>query len=113
MKRFVHRRIIAGVVGDQSVFFETLPHVVAVGREGHVHTPAQIAKHRTAIALDRGNNLHLAAMMQLSAVRFRPQYTGEIIDAARRKIETLRRGCESGCVGNRGHFNRTLGAIEK
>ena len=113
MKRFVHRRVISGVIGDEPVFLEAPPHIIGIGGKGDINTPAKVAKHRTAIALDGGNHLHLPTMMQLSAVNSGLQHSRQIIHATRRKLKSA--GCwrESGGVGYRGHLNGALGAVEE
>ncbi|MNQ76384.1 hypothetical protein D3C85_912210 [compost metagenome] len=49
----VHGGVVAAGVGDQTVFLEAAAHIVAVGGQRHVDAPAQVAKHRAAVALQR------------------------------------------------------------
>src|SRR5439155_1927841 len=64
----VHRRVLAGVVGEQAVLLEAALDIGIASREGHVDAPAQVAEHRTAVALQAGDDLDLSPSMQAAAI---------------------------------------------
>ena len=108
----VHGGVVAAGVGDQSVF-EAAAHVVAVGRQRHVHAPAQVTEHGAAVALQRGHHFHLSAMMQDAAVLARPQHARQVVHAAGREVQAGRRGLQARRVGHGGHLDGALGAIQE
>ena len=117
MVRLVHRRIAARGIGREAVLAEAAAHVVLAGRvagaEGHVDAPAQIAEHRAAIALDARYHLDLPGMMQLPAFVARAQHAGQVVHAARREREPVRRRGQPRGIRDRRHLDRALGAVEE
>ena len=113
---FVHRRVLASLVGHQTVFLEAAAHIlapgVAAGTEHHVHAPAQIAKHRATVAFHAGYHLHHAMTIEQAADAAWPHHMREVVDATGREQQTTRRRQVTG-IGDGGHLDGALGAVEK
>src|ERR1043166_2601519 len=103
--RFVHGRVFARIVGDQAVFLEAVPHVVAVGTKRDVYAPAQVAEYRPAVALHARNHFHLTFVIELPAAGARAHHAREIVDSARRKRQSLRCRRKSRSIGDRRHLD--------
>ena len=109
----VHRRIAAAGIGRQAVLLEAGGGIIVAGFEHHVDAPAQIARHRRAVALQRRHHLDHAVAFQDAAQRLRPQYIGQRVGAARREAQAVVRHIEPAGIGDRRHLDRRLGAVEK
>src|SRR5439155_25001048 len=78
-----------------------------------VNAPAQVAKYGATVAFEARDHFDLANVMQTSAFGGRPQDARQIVDAARRERKAFRSWCEARRVGDGGHFDRALRAVEK
>ena len=64
--------------------------VVVRRLERHEHAPAQVVRHRAAVAMEAGDHLDLAGVMQRAGVA-RPQHIRQFMGAAGRKRQAVRR----------------------
>ncbi len=112
MERLVHRGVLAARVGHQPVLLEAPLRVIAATREDHIDAPAQVAEDRAAVAVQAGDHFHLAAVMQHPAIGLWPEHRRQIVHTARRKVEPVGRH-QSRRIGNRGHLEGALGAVEE
>ena len=113
MIRLVHGRVPAGVIGDEAVLPKALRGIGVRRLEDDVDAPPQVAEHGTAVPFQRGHNLHLPLVMQQTAGIGRPQHMRQIVGAARRKLQAMRRRRQAGGVGDGSHFDARLGTVEE
>src|SRR3546814_10713372 len=73
----VHGGIAAAGIGGEPVFLEAASGVVAGRFEHHVDAPAQVARDRTAVALQAGHHLDLALAVEHAALGRGPQRSEE------------------------------------
>ena len=113
VKRLVHRRVPAARIGVHPVLAKARRAVVVGGLDDDVHPPAQVVRDWAPVALDRGHHLDLAPVMELATVRRRAEHVREVVAAARREPESVRRRGEPGGVRDRRHLDRGLGPVEE
>ena len=109
----VHRAVAPARVGLQAVLRKALADVVGGRLEGGVDAPAQIAKDRAAVALQRRHHLDRAVHRQDAAGRSRAQQGRQVVDAASREGEARGRRRQLAGIGDRRHLQRRLGAVEE
>src|SRR5262245_42026323 len=71
MKWLVHRGIASARIGDEAVLLEATLGILAATGNHDIHAPAQVAKHRPAVAFDTGDHLDLAALHERPAFETR------------------------------------------
>ena len=113
MKRSIHRRESARIVHCHAVFGEAGPDVVRRRLNRHVDPHPDVPRHRAAVAIQGGNDLHDAAVAQRAAIPHRTADVGEIVDAGRRKAESVPRRGETRRVGHGRHLDGRLGAVHE
>ena len=107
------RGVVAGDVGHQPVLVEAGAHILARRLENDIHAPAQIAGDVASVAFLGADHLDLALVVQLAALGPGPHHMRQVLDPAGREGEAVGRGCQPRGVGDGGHLDRRLGAVEE
>jgi len=105
MKGLVHRRIAAGGIARQAILLETNGGIIVRSLEHDVNAPAQVARHRAAVAFKRRNHLDHAVALQNAGQFFWPQHGCERVGAARREQKTVLRHGKIAGIGDCGHLD--------
>ena len=79
----------------------------------HIDPPAQVAKRRPSVPLQRRHHFDHTGFFQHAAPLARAHHVGQIVDAAGRKLQAIGGHVEAGGVGDRRHLDGGFGAVEK
>ena len=109
----VHRRVASAGIGLQAVLLEAIGGVIVRRLQHHIHAPTQVAKNRTAVALQRRHHLNDARFFQHATLVARPHHMRQIVDATGWKRQAVGGHVQACGVGDRRHFDGRLGAVKK